>query len=315
MNKIIKSARIFVIFAAGAAALILSLSACDAGVSKYPPANGILVFQSDFGLKDGAVSAMKGVAMGVSKDIKIFDITHEIPPEEIWDAAYRLHQTVMYWPKGTVFVSVVDPGVGSDRKSVVALLKSGHYIVTPDNGTLTLAADNIGISEIRTIDEQINRLPGSSDSYTFHGRDVYAYTGARLASGKMKYSQTGPSAGASAEMLHYSRPYEKDGVIHGCIDMSDVQYGNLWTNINRDYAKKLGIAKGNQYRTEIFFNGQRKYSGVITFGNTFSDVPEGEPVMYLNSLGNLSLAINMGSFAARHGISYGHDWQISVSEK
>ena len=149
MNKLFKSARIFAIFAIAAAALSLAFSANAANDGfKYQPANGILVFQSDFGLKDGAVSAMKGVAMGVSKDIKIFDITHEIPPEEIWDAAYRLHQTVLYWPKGTVFVSVVDPGVGSDRKSVVALLKSGHYIVTPDNGTLTLVADNIGIKEI-----------------------------------------------------------------------------------------------------------------------------------------------------------------------
>ena len=131
----------------------------------------------------------------------------------------------------------------------------------------------------------------------------------------MKYEQTGLSAGSSAAMIYYSKPYEKDGVLHGCIDMSDVQYGNLWTNISRDYSKKLGMAKGRQYKTEIFFKGKKKYSGIITFGNTFSDVPEGKPVMYFNSLGNLSLAINMGSFSAEHGISYGQDWHISVSEK
>src|SRR5438552_3368880 len=81
--------------------------------------NKIVVFQSDFGLKDGAVSAMKGVAMGVSSDLKLFDLTHEIPAYNIWEASYRLYQTVSYWPTGTVFVSVVDPGVGTSRQSVV----------------------------------------------------------------------------------------------------------------------------------------------------------------------------------------------------
>src|ERR1700726_357731 len=81
--------------------------------------NKIVVFQSDFGLKDGAVSAMKGVSMGVSTDLKLFDLTHEIPAYNIWEAAYRLEQTTRYWPAGTVFVSVVDPGVGKARKSVV----------------------------------------------------------------------------------------------------------------------------------------------------------------------------------------------------
>jgi S-adenosylmethionine hydrolase len=78
-----------------------------------------LVFQSDFGLKDGAVSCMKGVAFGVDPDLKMFDVTHEIPAYSIWEAAYQLKQTAPYWPSGTVFVSVVDPGVGTERKSVV----------------------------------------------------------------------------------------------------------------------------------------------------------------------------------------------------
>ncbi|HEY0612495.1 MAG TPA: SAM-dependent chlorinase/fluorinase, partial [Chitinophaga sp.] len=95
--------------------------------------NKIVVFQSDFGLKDGAVSAMKGVANGVSPELKLYDVTHEIPAYNIWEAAYRLEQTVPYWPAGTVFVSVVDPGVGTERKSVVLKTKAGHYIVTPDN--------------------------------------------------------------------------------------------------------------------------------------------------------------------------------------
>src|SRR6195952_1612920 len=135
----------------------------------------IVVFQSDFGLKDGAVSAMKGVATGVSTDLKLFDLTHEIPAYNIWEASYRLYQTVTYWPAGTVFVSVVDPGVGTSRKSVVLKTNTGQYIVTPDNGTLTLVSESLGIAEIRQIDENVNRRHGSEKSYTFHGRDVYAY--------------------------------------------------------------------------------------------------------------------------------------------
>ena len=149
--------------------------------------NGIVVFQSDFGLKDGAVSAMKGVAMGVSPALKLFDLTHDIPAYNIWEAAYRLHQTVPYYPKGTVFVSVCDPGVGTERHSVVLLTKTGHYIVTPDNGTLTLVAEHLGIGQVRQIDEAINRLLNSNQSYTFHGRDVSAYTAARLASHTIRF--------------------------------------------------------------------------------------------------------------------------------
>src|SRR5476651_1356609 len=133
--------------------------------------NKIIVYQTDFGLKDGAVSEMKGVAMEVSPELKLFDLTHEIPAFNKWEAAYRLEQTVRYWPKGTVFVSVVDPGVGTSRKSVVLKTKSGHYIVTPDNGTLTLIAQSLGIDEIREIDEAVNRRKDSQKSYTFHGRD------------------------------------------------------------------------------------------------------------------------------------------------
>lgn len=144
--------------------------------------NNLLVFQTDFGLDDGAISAMEGVSFGVSQSLNIRHLTHNIPQYNIFDASYRLFQAIGYWPEGTVFVSVVDPGVGSARKSVVAKTKTGQYIVTPDNGTLTHINKFVGIEEVREIEERVNRLKNSELSYTFHGRDVYAYTGARLAS-------------------------------------------------------------------------------------------------------------------------------------
>ena len=142
-----------------------------------------LIFKTDFGVQDGAVSAMYDVAYTVCAELRVFDLTHEIEPYDIWDASYRLIQAVAYWPEGTVFVSVVDPGVGSTRRSIVAKTQSGQYIVTPDNGTLTHIKRRVGITAARIIDETVNRRSGSEESYTFHGRDVYAYTGARLASG------------------------------------------------------------------------------------------------------------------------------------
>ena len=133
--------------------------------------NKHLVLQSDFGLVDGAVAAMYGVALDVSPSLKVYDLTHEIPPYDIFAASYRLIQTLQYWPKGTVFVSVVDPGVGSNRKSVVAKTSSGHYVVTPDNGTLTHVKRLIGIEEVREIEEAVHRRKNTEHSYTFHGRD------------------------------------------------------------------------------------------------------------------------------------------------
>ena len=132
----------------------------------------ILVLMSDFGLSERFVASMKGVVVSVDENIKIYDLTHSIEPYNIWEASQTLAGTIKFWPEGTVFVSVVDPGVGTDRKSVVLKTNSGHFIVTPDNGTLTFVVDQYGIAGLRKIDESINRLPGSEDSHTFHGRDV-----------------------------------------------------------------------------------------------------------------------------------------------
>jgi S-adenosylmethionine hydrolase len=291
---------------------ICGLAAC-AGGPMAKEASGVLVFQSDFSLKDGAVSAMKGVALGVDRNLKIFDLTHEIPPYSIWDAAYRLYQTAEYWPVGTVFVSVVDPGVGTDRLSVVLKTKTGQYFVTPDNGTLTLIAEKFGIAEVRQIDEAVNRRTDSEKSYTFHGRDVYAYTGARLASGAIVFEQVGLRLPPEVETIAYQKAKFEDGALWGNIPILDVQYGNVWTNIDRGTAAGLGIQIGSVYQVEIFNGNTPVFQGVIPFCNSFGEVPEGENLMYYNSLDCLSFAINMEDFAATYDIEYGGDWSVKVS--
>jgi hypothetical protein len=274
--------------------------------------NKIVVFQSDFGLKDGAVSAMKGVSMGVSTDLKLFDLTHEIPAYNIWEAAYRLEQTVPYWPAGTVFVSVVDPGVGTTRKSVVLKTKTGHFIVTPDNGTLTLIAASLGIEEVRQIDEALNRRKNSQESYTFHGRDVYAYTGARLAAGVITYEQVGMKLPNEVVKIPYQAATREGNTLKGTISILDVQYGNIWTNIGSGLFNQLGIHYGDLLHVEIFHNQDKVYSGDLPYGQTFGAVEKGKGLAYLNSLLQLSFALNQGDFARTYSIQSGNEWRVEV---
>jgi S-adenosylmethionine hydrolase len=275
----------------------------------------IIVYQSDFGLKDGAVSEMKGVAIGVSPDLKLYDLTHEIPNYNIWEASYRLFQTISYWPKGTVFVSVVDPGVGTSRKSVVLKTNTGQFIVTPDNGTLTLVAQTYGIAGLRQIDEVKNRRPGSGRSYTFHGRDVYSYTAARLAAGVITFEQVGPGLPKQVVSIPYQKPVFEDGTLKGTIDIHDVQYGNIWTGISEDLVKKLNPKYGDLLHLKIFKKDKLVHASDVPYSETFGSVPEGKPLAYLNSLMQLSFALNMGSFAGTYKIGSGADWSVEVTKK
>lgn len=274
--------------------------------------NRIVVFQSDFGLKDGAVAAMKGVAMAVDSSLKLFDLTHEIPAYNIWEAACRLEQTVSYWPAGTVFVSVVDPGVGTNRKSVVLKTKSGHFIVTPDNGTLTLVAASLGIEAVREIDEAVNRRQNSARSYTFHGRDVYAYTAARLASGKISFEEAGQLLPAEVVSIPYQTAVLKNEILSGTISILDVQYGNLWTNIGDSLFNRLQVKTGDRLRVKIFHNKRKMYDGIMPYCSTFGAVAVGKPLLYLNSLMQVSFALNMGSFAGVYNIKSGNEWRVEL---
>lgn len=275
--------------------------------------NKIVVFQTDFGLKDGAVSEMKGVAMGVSPELKLFDLTHEIPAFDIWEAAYRLQQTVPFWPAGTVFVSVVDPGVGTARKSVVMRTRTGQYIVTPDNGTLTLIAETLGLDQIREIDEHVNRRPDSKESYTFHGRDVYAYTAARLAAGVITFDQVGPLLSKQEVVtIPYQKATLEGGVLKGTIPVLDVQYGNVWTNIPADLFQQLRVSFGGMLTLKVFHNGREVFRSDLPYESTFGAVAIGKPLAYLNSLMQLSFALNQGNFAAAGKIGSGGDWAVEV---
>ncbi|MBM6837766.1 S-adenosyl-l-methionine hydroxide adenosyltransferase family protein, partial [Clostridium saudiense] len=272
-----------------------------------------LVFQTDFGLADGAVSAMYGVAHGVDSELRIFDLTHYIPQYNIWEASYRLIQTVTYWAPGTVFVSVVDPGVGTNRKSIVAKTVTGQYIVTPDNGTLTHVKRMCGIVEAREIDENINRLPNSGASYTFHGRDVYAYTGARLAAGVIDFEGVGPKINVEEIIELPTVEAAKDGdCVTGTIDVLDVRFGSLWTNISRELFMGSGINYGDRVEVSIKNDTREVYRNMMVFATSFAEVNVGETLVYVNSLDCLAVAINQGSFSKAYNIQTGTNWRISI---
>lgn len=273
-----------------------------------------LVFQSDFGLVDGAVSAMYGVAYTVEPRLNIHDLTHDITPYNIWEASYRLIQTIRYWPQGTIFVSVVDPGVGSDRKSVVVKTASGHYVVTPDNGTLTHIIRFDGIEAVREIDEHVNRLPRSGESYTFHGRDVFAYTGARLAAGIIDFEGVGPEMKPEDLVrLPIIEPRLEGNAVCGTIDVLDVRFGSLWTNIPRTLFLQTGIQYGDRVSITIENDTRCVYRNIILFAKSFADVYMGEALAYVNSLDCMAVAINQGSFARAYNIGTGNSWRIRIA--
>ncbi|WP_120972190.1 SAM hydrolase/SAM-dependent halogenase family protein [Helicobacter pylori] len=290
----------------------LFLSACIGLSSVY--ADNALILQTDFSLKDGAVSAMKGVAFSVDHNLKIFDLTHEISPYNIWEGAYRLYQTASYWPEGSVFVSVVDPGVGTNRKSVVLKTKNGQYFVSPDNGTLTLVAQTLGIDSVREIDEKANRLKGSEKSYTFHGRDVYAYTGARLASGAIAFEQVGPKLPSKVVEIPYQKAKATKGEVKGNIPILDIQYGNVWSNISAKLLNQAGIRLNDTLCVTIFKDSEKKYEGKMPYVASFGNVPEGQPLVYLNSLLNVSVALNRDNFVQKHQIKSGAEWNIEAKK-
>lgn len=290
--------------------LFILIISCEKQIDKSP-----LALQTDFGRKDNAVASMYGVALTVDKDLKVYDLTHEIPAFNIWEAALRLDQTARYWPEGTVFVNVVDPGVGTERKSVVMKTTNNYYFVTPDNGSLTFVAESLGIEEVREIDEAVNRLTNSQESYTFHGRDVYVYTGARLASKQISFEQAGKSLGTNITKIDYQKPRYEEGKFFANIPILDVQYGNVWSSLPRQLMLDNGIKVGDILNVSIYNEGNLIWNGDVKLVNTFGDAAEGDNMAYFNSELNFSIAVNMGNFSDKYKVYSGPDWSMEIIKK
>jgi len=273
----------------------------------------LLVFQTDFTYKEGAVAAMYGVVRSISRDVEIITATHEIPQYDIWSASYRLQQYVEFWPKGTVFVSVVDPGVGTSRKACVALTETGYYIVTPDNGALTHVKKKHGIKEIREIDESINRLKNTKGTSVFHGRDLFGYTAARLASGLITFEQVGKEYSVDEVVTLEIPEFEvKEGYLKGIIEIDDPNFGNCWSNIPVEEVFNAGFEYGQDLLITITKNGRKLYHQVTRFDKTFGNVKKGDPILYNNELMNVSLALSQENFMEKYKVYFGPDYIIEI---
>jgi len=277
----------------------------------------ILVYQTDFTYKEGAVCAMYGVVKSVDRELEIIDGTHEIPQYDIWSASYRLFQSMQFWPEGTIFVSVVDPGVGTSRRACVARTIDGYYIVTPDNGSLTHVKNWIGIAEVRLIDENINRLRGKNteDTSVFHGRDVFSYCAARLASGIISYEGVGPSYPPEQIVtLPMQEPVSEQGRVSGIFEIGDPNFGNLWTNIPLNLFESAGFHYGDHIQTIVKHNNKIQFDASLLFEKTFGYVKKGEALIYNNELMRISLAVNQGNLAQQYQLGYGPEWAVEFTK-
>lgn len=269
-----------------------------------------LVIQADF---PGLV--MAGVAYTVSKDLDIYNVRPLIPMYDIKSASASLAYNAQTWPAGTVFVSVVDPGVGTDRKSVVLKTKNGLYFVSPDNGSLAGPAVDYGVEAVREIDETVNRRPGTEWSHTFHGRDVYVYTGARLAAGVISFEQVGPEMAAEVILLDTLAGRLEDGVLYGNITGGAGRLGNISFSIDRHLFEEVGAAYGDMFDVIILHKERIAWQGSLPYSKSFGDVPLGENLLFVNSSGEMSIAVNQGSFAATYGIDTGEEWFIEIRKQ
>lgn len=277
-----------------------------------------IVMQSDFGIDSALVSCMHGVVKKVDSDLEIYDISHIITPFCITQASDCLSLALPCWPDGTVFVSVVDPGVGTKRKGSVALTESGSYIVTPDNGTLTKVAMLYGIKAIREIDMLFNRYPDSEDVDVFHGRDVFSYTAARLASGIISFEEVGPEYSTDEIVKYDIPPYTiEDGFVQGYATGSkDNDFGILTTNIPNKEFSKAGFELYSMLDTTLEDDeGNVVFSAPVKFCRTYGDVGYGEPLLYREVALFLGLALNMTNFARTYSIQQGKLYKLTIRRK
>jgi len=260
---------------------------------KYP---STIVFMTDFGVVDDSVAICRGVMYGIMPTVRIVDLTHQVTPFSIFDGARYLYGATPYYPAGTVFVVVVDPTVGSTRKAIVAHSKKGQLFVLPDNGVITLVEQRDGIDAVREI-TNTEWMIGSKLSSTFHGRDIFSPVGAHLARGD-DWKTVGPEmAVKDLVQLDLKVSHVDDKGLSATVIATDGPFGNLVTNVDADEFLKLGYQRGQEVSVKA---GDKEIK--LKFVKTFSDVPVGDPLLYIDSRGHLGLAVNQRSFAERYGI-------------
>ena len=241
---------------------------------QYPPT---IVFMTDFGTVDDSVPICKGVMYSILPEVRIVDLTHQVTPFSILDGARFLYGATPYYPAGTVFAVVVDPGVGSTRRAVVIKSKKEQYFVLPDNGLITLVAERDGLEAAREITSPTWMI-GKALSSTFHGRDIFSPAAAHVARGD-DWTQVGPVLDLnSLVQLNLEAPRIDEQGLHGEVIATDGPFGNLVTNVDADLFLKMGYQRGQKVPITL---GSQKMQ--LQFVKTFSDVPLNTPLIYIDS--------------------------------
>lgn len=250
----------------------------------------LLTLLTDFGTTDPYVASMKGVILGIDPQATIVDLTHEVPPQDLYHAAFVLDSTWRFFPRGTVHVVVVDPGVGGPRRALAAHICE-HFFVAPDNGVLTPVLRATRGTRIVEITHSRYRLPHLSR--TFHGRDLFAPVAAHLSRGTPLH-RLGPALTAPLT-LNWPQAHLRRSTLHGQIIHID-RFGNLITNITEQALRTLGIEPHGDPAACLRIRRTR-IRGIV---RSYCDAPPGSLLSLVGSTGRLEIARRDGSAAALH---------------
>lgn len=263
--------------------------------------SSIITLLTDFGAKDTYVGVMKGVILGISPSARIVDLTHDVPKFNTRYAAFLLRASTPYFPKGTIHVAVVDPGVGTPRRAVIVETERS-FLVGPDNGALSLAAQLEGVKRVVEIENEEYMLPQRSE--TFHGRDLFAPASAHLARG-VPLEKFGRFVDRIAE-LPYSEPRLRDDEIV-CEVLHVDGFGNIITNLDPVLLSKTGMKRGSTIRVKA---GRRAFR--MQFRRTYSDAEQEKLLALIGSHGLLEIAANRGDAAGRLMTKSGEKLKITI---
>jgi S-adenosylmethionine hydrolase len=280
--------------------VIAAISAGCANTSSPKDANSaaahrpIIVFMTDFGTANDAVAICRAVIVGIAPDARIMDITHQVTPFRIEEASRFLYGVTPYYPAGTVFLAVVDPGVGTSRKAVIVKSKKGQFFVVPDNGLVSSVLERDGLEGAREITNQqwMIQAPVSS---TFHGRDIFSPAAAHLAEG-WDYTIAGPVVEQLVHLTGKTATVDDKGVTGEVIGLDD-PFGSLVTDISEADFATLGYAQGDKVTVQL-----NKKATTLPFVKTFMNVPVGESLLYVDSRGRIGIAMNQGNYSRKYGL-------------
>ena len=285
-------------FAGMALTLVLLAGGCSRqpaqSASAAPPqtaARPTIVFMTDFGTANDAVAICRAVIFSIATENRVTDITHQVTPFSIEEASRFLAGVTPYYPPGTVFLVVVDPGVGTSRKAVIVKSKKAQYFVLPENGVITPVIDRDGLDSAREITNPAWMIQAAVSS-TFHGRDIFSPAAAHLAAG-WDFNLAGPVVQELVRLM-VKTPAVTDKGIQGDIIGLDDPFGSLITNIPGDDFKKLGYKLGDKVTVQI-----NKKPVTVPYVKTFMDVPAGDSLLYIDSRGRVGIANNKGNYAKK----------------